>query len=50
MNDCIRAQALASYLIALALLEQSSDTYVKREIRVALDEIQRELGLKKQKQ
>ena len=47
MNDYIRAQALASYLIALALLEQSGDTYVKREIRESLDEIKRELGLKK---
>lgn len=50
MNDFIRAQALASYLVALALLEQSSDTYVRQEIRQALAEIQRELGLQKQRQ
>lgn len=43
----LRAQALASYLQALAMLEQTSDTYVKREIRQALVEIQRELGLRK---
>lgn len=47
MSDNIRAQALASYLMALALLEKTGKTYVSREIRQTLDEIQAELGLKK---
>ncbi len=42
-----RAQALAAYLQALALLAQTSDTYVRKEIRQVIDEIQRELSLKK---
>jgi hypothetical protein len=42
-----RAEALAGYLVGLALLEQTGDTYVKKEIREVLDEIKRELGLKK---
>lgn len=46
-NRTLRAQALASYLQALAMLEKTEDTFVKREIRQAITEIQRELGLKK---
>ena len=46
-NKSERAQALADYLKALAMLEQTGKTYVNQEIRQVLEEIQRELGLKK---
>jgi hypothetical protein len=42
-----RAEALASYLVGLAILEQTGNTYVQREIRAVLEEIQKELKLKK---
>lgn len=46
MNDK-RAQALASYLQALAILQRTNKTYVQREIQKVIDEIEKELSLKK---
>lgn len=45
MNDR-RAQALAAYLQALAILQQTNKTYVSREIMKVIDEIEKELELK----
>lgn len=37
--------SLALYLIALAILEGNGNTYVSREIREAMRQLQYELGL-----
>lgn len=41
-----KASAMASYLIALAILESTGNTYVQREIREVMTEIKKELGFK----
>lgn len=38
-------QALATYLLALSIMEKTNNTYVTREIRQALAEVKKELGL-----
>lgn len=38
--------ALATYLVALAILEQNGKTFVSREIRDAIDQLKIELGLR----
>lgn len=43
-ND--KAQALAAYLQALAILQRTDKTYVHREIAKVMQEIEKELGLK----
>jgi len=43
-ND--KAQALAAYLQALAILQRTDRTIVKREIAKVMQEIEKELGLK----
>ncbi|MGM8212128.1 hypothetical protein ACLIBH_04945 [Virgibacillus sp. W0430] len=45
--DDKRAQALTSYLQALAILQQTNKTYVHREIDKVIKEIETELKLKK---
>ncbi len=40
-----KAQALAAYLQALAILQQTDRTIVQREILKVMEEIERELGL-----
>jgi len=37
---------LALYLMALAIIESNGKTYVSREIREAMEQIQRELDIK----
>ncbi len=44
--DNSKAQALAAYLQALALMQQTNKTYVHREIAKVMEEIEKELGLK----
>ncbi|WP_264371378.1 hypothetical protein [Virgibacillus necropolis] len=39
-------KTLALYLIALAMLEANGQTYVSREIREAMNQLQYEIGLK----
>jgi hypothetical protein len=41
-----KASAMASYLIALAILEKTGNTFVQREIREVMAEIRKELGFK----
>ncbi|MBS4193487.1 hypothetical protein [Lederbergia citri] len=41
-----KAQALAAYLQALAILQQTDKTIVHREITKVMQEIEKELGLK----
>jgi len=43
-ND--KTQALATYLLALSILQQTNRTYVNHEISKALENIERELDLK----
>lgn len=38
--------ALATYLVALAILESNGKTYVSREIREAIEQLKIELGLR----
>lgn len=38
--------ALATYLIALAILESNGQTYVSREIREVIEQLRIELGLR----
>jgi len=45
MDKTDRAQALASYLQALAIIQQTNKTYVHREISEVIKEIEKELGL-----
>lgn len=44
MNNS-RANALAAYLQALAILQETNKTYVSREITKVIDEIEKELNL-----
>lgn len=41
-----KAAAMASYLVALAIMEKTGNTYVQREIREVMSEIRKELGFK----
>ncbi|GAQ18521.1 serine palmitoyltransferase, LCB1 subunit [Oceanobacillus picturae] len=41
--------ALATYLVALAILESNGDTFVSREIRDTIDQLKTELNMKKYK-
>lgn len=42
-----RAQALTAYLHALAILQQTNKTYVHKEVTKVIEEIERELGIKR---
>lgn len=46
MDGNSKAQALATYLQALAILQRTDKTYVHREIAKVMQEIEKELGLK----
>lgn len=44
-GNTLSSQALATYLLALAVLESNGKTYVSKEIREAIERLQRELRL-----
>lgn len=46
MDGNSKAQALAAYLQALAILQRTDKTIVTREIMKVMQEIDKELGLK----